>query len=199
MVSFTVSPLTGHTGAEVIGLDFTKPIATETRTILSRAFAKHHVLVMRDQHFTPGQFKVAAQLFGQLHQSERRERHVPDHPDVFYISNDEIVNGKRIIPGETFHTDNSNHPSPPKATMLFAVELPSSGTPNTSTCTTHMTTCPRTSGKESTGSGRCTSISASTARAHSVPLRKKASAACTRRASIRWYEFIPRTAARHYS
>jgi taurine dioxygenase len=127
MVSFTVSPLTGHTGAEVIGLDFTKPIATETRTILSRAFAKHHVLVMRDQHFTPGQFKVAAQLFGQLHQSERRERHVPGDPDVFYISNDEIVNGKRIIPGETFHSDNSNHPHPPKATMLFAVELPSSG------------------------------------------------------------------------
>jgi hypothetical protein len=37
------------------------------------------------------------------------------------------VNGKRIIPGETFHTDHSNHPRPPKATMLFAVELPSSG------------------------------------------------------------------------
>ena len=44
-----------------------------------------------------------------------------------YVSNDEIVNGKRIIPGETFHTDHSNHPRPPKATTLFAVELPSSG------------------------------------------------------------------------
>ncbi len=44
-----------------------------------------------------------------------------------YVSNDEIVDGKRIIPGETFHTDHSNHPRPPKATTLFAVELPSSG------------------------------------------------------------------------
>jgi len=127
MASIVITALTNHTGAEVVGLDFTKPVDTETRATLRLAFAKHHVLVMRDQHFTPDQFKAAAQLFGELHPSERRERHVPGHPDVFYISNDEIVNGKRIIPGETFHTDNSNHPRPPKATMLFAVELPSSG------------------------------------------------------------------------
>jgi alpha-ketoglutarate-dependent taurine dioxygenase len=127
MASFTITPLTDHTGAEVTGLDFTKPIDTETRAELNRAFAKHHVLVMRDQHFAPEQFKVAAQIFGELHPSERKERHVPGHPDVFYISNDEVVNGQRIIPGETFHTDNSNHPRPPKATMLFAVALPSTG------------------------------------------------------------------------
>jgi alpha-ketoglutarate-dependent taurine dioxygenase len=46
---------------------------------------------------------------------------------VEYISNDEIMDGKHIIPGETFHTDHSNHPCPPKATTLFAVELPTSG------------------------------------------------------------------------
>jgi taurine dioxygenase len=127
MASIVITPLTNHTGAEVVGLDFTKPVDTDTRATLQLAFAKHHVLVMRDQHFTPDQFKAAAQLFGELHPSERKERHVSGHPDVFYISNDEIMNGKRIIPGETFHTDNSNHPRPPKATMLFAVELPSSG------------------------------------------------------------------------
>jgi taurine dioxygenase len=37
------------------------------------------------------------------------------------------VNGKRIIPGESFHTDHSNHPAPPKATTLFAVSLPRRG------------------------------------------------------------------------
>jgi hypothetical protein len=26
MVSFTITPLTNHTGAEVVGLDFTQPI-----------------------------------------------------------------------------------------------------------------------------------------------------------------------------
>jgi taurine dioxygenase len=46
---------------------------------------------------------------------------------VSYVSNDEFVNGRRVIPGETFHTDHSNHPRPPKATTLFAVTLPSRG------------------------------------------------------------------------
>ena len=127
MPSFAITPLTNHTGAEVIGLDFTQPIDIETRVTLNRAFAERHVLVMRDQYFTPEQFKAAAQLFGELQPHDKRERHVAGHPDVEYISNDEIVDGKRIIPGETFHTDHSNHPRPPKATTLFAVELPTSG------------------------------------------------------------------------
>jgi taurine dioxygenase len=127
MPSFAITPLTNHTGAEVIGLDFTQPIDIETRVTLNRAFAERHVLVMRDQHFTPEQFRAAAQLFGELQPHDKRERHVAGHPDVEYISNDEIVDGKRIIPGETFHTDHSNHPRPPKATTLFAVELPTSG------------------------------------------------------------------------
>jgi taurine dioxygenase len=127
MVSFTVTPLTDHTGAEVIGLDFTQPIDIETRAALNHAFAERHVLVMRDQYFTPEQFKAAAQLFGELQAHDKKERHVAGHPDVEYISNDEIIDGKHIIPGETFHTDHSNRPRPPKATTLFAVELPTSG------------------------------------------------------------------------
>ena len=127
MTSFTITPLTDHTGAEVVGLDCSQPIDTETRTTLNRAFSKHHVLVMRDQHFAPDQFVSAAKLFGELLPHDKKERHVPGHPEIEYISNEEVVNGKRIIPGETFHTDHSNHPRPPKATTLFAVELPSSG------------------------------------------------------------------------
>jgi len=127
MTSFAITPLTGHTGAEVTGVDFTKPIDAEIGATLNRAFAEHHVLVMRDQHFAPEQFKDAVQLFGELQPHDKKEHHVPGHPDVSYVSNDEFVNGRRIIPGETFHTDHSNHPRPPKATTLFAVELPSRG------------------------------------------------------------------------
>src|SRR6202795_5284042 len=127
MPSFTITPLTDYTGAEVTGLDFRGAIDEESRATLSRAFAEHHVLVMRDQHFAPEQFKAAVQLFGELQPHDKKEHHVPGHHDVSYVSNDEFVNGRRIIPGETFHTDHYNHPRPPKATTLFAVELPSSG------------------------------------------------------------------------
>jgi taurine dioxygenase len=127
MTSFTIAPLTGHTGAEVTGLDFTQPIDCETRAELNKAFVEHHVLVVRSQHFAPDDFIAAVQLFGELQAHDKKEHHVPGHPGVSYVSNDEFVNGRRIIPGETFHTDHSNHPRPPKATTLFAVELPSSG------------------------------------------------------------------------
>jgi taurine dioxygenase len=66
-------------------------------------------------------------VFGELLEHDKKETYVPGHPDVYFVSNDQIVNGKRIIPGETFHTDHSNHPAPPKATTLYAVSLPSSG------------------------------------------------------------------------
>ena len=81
MASFNITPLTDHTGAEVVGLDFTQPIDADNRAALSRAFADHHVLVMRDQHFTPDQFEAAAQIFGELQPHDKKERHVPGHPE----------------------------------------------------------------------------------------------------------------------
>ncbi len=126
-MSYSITPLTHHTGAEVRGLDLARDIDAGTRAELNRAFVNHHVLVIRDQELTPPGFKKAAQVFGELQPHDKKETHVPGHPDVYYVSNDHIVNGKRIIPGETFHTDHSNHPAPPKATTLFAVSLPSHG------------------------------------------------------------------------
>ena len=126
-MSCTITPMTEHTGAEVRGIDLREPIDAVTRAELNRAFVNHHVLVIRDQDYTPEQFKIAAQVFGTLQPHDKKGHHVPGHPDVYYVSNDEIVNGRRIIAGETFHTDHSNHPAPPKATTLFAVRLPSRG------------------------------------------------------------------------
>ena len=153
MAAFTITRLTGHTGAEVAGLDFTQPIDTESRAVLHRAFSEHHVLVIRDQHFRPDQFKAAAQVFGELQPHDKKERHVPGHPGVDYVSNDEFENGRRIIPGETFHTDHSNHPC--RAESHHPVRSrycrPAAATRNTSTCMTPMTTCRRTPSEESMG------------------------------------------------
>jgi taurine dioxygenase len=126
-MNYRITPLTPHTGAEVRGIDLNQGVDGETRAALNRAFADHHVLVIRDQQFTPPQFIGAAQIFGELFQHDKREMHVPGYPQIYYVSNEQTVLGKRYISGETFHTDHSNHPAPPKATMLFPVSLPSSG------------------------------------------------------------------------
>jgi hypothetical protein len=44
MASFTITPLTDHAAAEVIGLDFAQPVDADARSIFSRAFADHHML-----------------------------------------------------------------------------------------------------------------------------------------------------------
>ena len=126
-MDYTITPLTPHTGAEVRGIDLNEGVDDETRAALNRAFAEHHVLVIRDQQYTPPQFVAAAQVFGELFQHDKREMHVPGYPQIYYVSNEQTVPGKRYISGETFHTDHSNHPAPPKATMLFPVSLPSHG------------------------------------------------------------------------
>ncbi|MGA3002293.1 MAG: TauD/TfdA family dioxygenase [Acetobacteraceae bacterium] len=127
MASFRITPLTDHTAAEVVGIDFTKPVDPDTQSTLNDAWAKYHVLVMREQKFTPDDFKRAATVFGELLPHHNKDHRVPGHPDVAYVSNDIVRNGKRFIPGETYHTDHSNHPAPPKATMLYPVALPSRG------------------------------------------------------------------------
>ena len=108
MTWFRITPLSDHTGAEVVGIDFTRPIDDAIVATLNDAWSRYHVLVMRDQNFTPVEYKRAASVFGELQQHDKREHHVPGHPDLYYVSNDVFKNGKRIIPGETFHTDPLN-------------------------------------------------------------------------------------------
>ena len=126
-MEYRISPLTLHTGAEVRGIDLNQGVDAETSTALNRAFVTHHVLVVRDQKYRPEDFLEAVQVFGQLQPHDKKEMHVPGFPQMYYVSNEQTVPGKRYISGETFHTDHSNHPTPPKATMLFPVSLPSRG------------------------------------------------------------------------
>ncbi len=88
MGSFRITPLAEHTGAEVTGIDFTKPVDEAVRTTLNDAFSKYHMLVMRGQDLTPAEYKPAATVFGELRQHDKREHHVPGHPDFYYVSND---------------------------------------------------------------------------------------------------------------
>jgi alpha-ketoglutarate-dependent taurine dioxygenase len=125
--TFGVTPLTGHTGAEIRGLDLTQEIDPETRSVLNHAFAQFHVLVVRDQKYGPEDFLRAVQLWGELQPHDKKEMHVPGFPQMYYVSNEQTVPGKRYISGETFHSDHSNHPAPPKATILYPVSLPSQG------------------------------------------------------------------------
>src|SRR5205823_10885808 len=109
-MAYTITPMTPHTGAEVRGLDLTKPVDAETRAALNRAFAEHHVLVVRDQKYQPADFKRAVQLWGELQPHDKKDHHIPGFPEMYYVTNEEFLGTRRMIPGETFHTDNPTNP-----------------------------------------------------------------------------------------
>lgn len=120
--------LTDRTGAEALDIDLTKPVSSETKDALNRAFVEHSVLVVRDQSLTPEQVLTAVELFGPVFHQHNTKFALPECPQIHYISNqDRFPDGTRYIPGEGWHTDHSNDARPPKATVLHAVKLPDRG------------------------------------------------------------------------
>jgi taurine dioxygenase len=120
--------LSGHTGAEAMGIDLSRPVSAETKTALNQAFVEQGVLVIRDQDLAPAQMLAAVTLFGSVFQQHNTRFAIPDCPEIHYISNqDRFPDGTRYIPGEGWHTDHSNDSRPPKATVLHAVTLPGQG------------------------------------------------------------------------
>lgn len=123
-----ITNLTEHTGAEVQGVDLTAAIDPETRARLNEAFIDRGVLVIRDQSLSPHQMLDAVRLFGDVFPQHNTRFALSECPEIHYISNqDKFPDGRRYIPGEGWHTDHSNDVRPPKATILHAVTLPSSG------------------------------------------------------------------------
>jgi taurine dioxygenase len=126
--TFSVNPLPPHTAAEIRGIDLSQPQDSETREQLNRTWAEYPVVAFRDQTLTAQQLFEAVQNFGEVFPQHNSRFQVPECPTIHYISNqDKFADGKTYIPGEGFHTDHSNDVRPPKATILHAIKLPSTG------------------------------------------------------------------------
>jgi taurine dioxygenase len=128
-MSFESRPLTAILGAEVTGIDLSRPVDTKTRKALHDAWVEHAVLVIRNQKLTPPQFAEAAGIFGEILEQQLTKFTLADYPLVGTISSRDLplVDGKLQVRGENYHTDHSNYPAPPKATMLHAIALPDFG------------------------------------------------------------------------
>jgi len=127
-MNYKLTPLTNHgIGAEILGLDLRAPVDASLRKSLNAEFAKHHVLVFRDQKLAAPEFARAGEIFGELMSHHHKDVRADGHGEVYEVRNVQIAPGKYRIAGGSFHTDHSNHPIPPKATALHPVSLPSYG------------------------------------------------------------------------
>ncbi|MDD9917823.1 MAG: TauD/TfdA family dioxygenase [Rhodospirillaceae bacterium] len=127
-MALELSPLSEHTGIEARGVDLSQPLDADSKERLNRAFVEHSVLVIRDQTLSAVELRDGVQNFGEIFPQHNTRFALPDCPEIHYLSNkDRYPDGTRYIPGAGYHTDHSNSETPPKATLLLAIELPDSG------------------------------------------------------------------------
>jgi taurine dioxygenase len=128
----TVTPTPGGVGAEIGGLDV-KNVGPETFSRVHRAWMDHQVLLFRDQQLSDGELIAFSRRLGDLDVAPNQEtgqRFVAGYPELYVVSN--VVEDGRPIgslgSGEAvWHTDMSYQEQPPKASMLYALEVPAQG------------------------------------------------------------------------
>ena len=130
----TIEPISDAVGAQVTGIDLCEEMSDKTFKIIHRASLKHQVLVFPGQKLEEEHQVRFTGRFGEL---GGRARNIPtaegdnvSHPGTMLISNIR-KDGKPIgsLPdGEMmFHSDTPYYEKPLKATMLYALEIPSHG------------------------------------------------------------------------
>ncbi len=137
--SITVIPNRGLLGAEVAGIDL-RSLDHAGFARLLKAWHDHSVLLIRHQTLSDQDLIGFSRRLGDLDWApiqENGRRFVDGMPEIYIVSNVK-VNGEAIGSlgdGEAvWHTDMSYLELPPKASMLYALEVPESGG-NTSFCT----------------------------------------------------------------
>ena len=127
--TLTVHAIDAPLGAEVFGLDLTRPVPDAEFKRLHRAHLDHHVLVFRDQRITPQQQVDFSRRFGPLQIHVLRQFQLAEHPEVLIVSNI-MENGQPTGLGDAgyyWHSDLSYKAQPSLGSMLHAQELPAEG------------------------------------------------------------------------
>ena len=89
-------------GAEVLGLDLSRPVSDETFRRIHRAHLDHHVLVFRDLRITPQQQIEFSRRFGPLQIHVLHQFQLPGHPEILVVSN-VVEDGKPLGLGDAGH------------------------------------------------------------------------------------------------
>jgi taurine dioxygenase len=119
-------------GAEVVGVDL-RDVDDHTFGAIHQAWLDHLVLLFRGQNLGDDQLIAFSRRFGELDLAPIQEtgrRFVEGYPEIYIVSN-VIENGAPIgslgASELVWHTDMSYQQDPPKASMLYALEVPPEG------------------------------------------------------------------------
>jgi taurine dioxygenase len=130
LVIRSIEGAAGPLGAEVLGLDLSRPLGREDFARIHRAHLDHHVLVFRDQRITPAQHVDFSRRFGPLQIHVLKGFQLAGHPEILIVSNIKDGAGQPIGLGDAghyWHSDLSYKDKPSLGSLLHAQELPGEG------------------------------------------------------------------------
>ena len=122
-MTMTVHPLTPAIGAELRGIDASRPIDAETAAAIPAALWRHQVILLRGQELNPEKQGAFAELFGPL-QNPRTVPEITGKATFMYVANRTVDGMKGMLPdGEMqFHADQCYYEFPSRATFLYAID-----------------------------------------------------------------------------
>jgi taurine dioxygenase len=128
--AFAVRLLSPALGAEILGVDLGDPISGSLKQRLLDTWHEHLAILFRTQTLDEDSQVRFAETFGAPAKITSSRAFSAKHPSVMLISNiREDGNPIGALPdGEMhFHTDQCHQEIPAKATLLYAIEVPSKG------------------------------------------------------------------------
>ncbi len=130
-MALQLRPLSHALGAEVLGVDLTRPVDDALFAQIEQAFLANGVLLFRNQDLTPRQHIAFSRRFGELdrHESLPRDRH-PQYPEILMVTNrpkpDGTPSDSRYT-GRKWHSDMSFTLCPALGSLLHSREIPAVG------------------------------------------------------------------------
>ena len=126
-MNLTTRPIAPTFGAEVSGVDLSRPVDEQTANALRELWRRHSLLLFRGQTIDEKQLVAFSRNFGALEIHLRREFLSPENPEVLYVSNLK-KDGRPIgILADTevgWHYDQIYLPRPAVGSLLYSVIIP---------------------------------------------------------------------------
>jgi len=126
MEHMEIRPLTKKFGAEILGVDLSRPVTDEQFSTIEKVFNESGVVLFRNQHLSEDQHIEFSQRFGPLEIHVRKDALMRHRPEIFVVSNVH-ESGKPIgsvDAGQFWHTDLSYKQVPSRGSLLLAREVP---------------------------------------------------------------------------
>ena len=118
-----VRPIATALGAEIHGVDISRPLDDETVAAIRRALLDHLVIFFRDQELTPDEHKAFAAQFGPL-QIDEFVAGMAGHPEIMEVIKE--AGDEKNFAGR-WHADVTFQEAPALGAVLYALEVPTVG------------------------------------------------------------------------